>query len=67
MNEATRALAQDPTFYKASGTTVAAGTTAMAQINEYLTFIAIIISIIAGGIAIYKFISDIRRERRNRK
>lgn len=67
MNEVTRAVAQDPMFYKASGTTVAAGTTAIAQINEYLTFVAIVISIVAGSIAIYKFVNDVRRDRRNKK
>ena len=63
MKTVTETVAQDPTLYKSAATAVGAGGTAIAQINEYLTFVAILISIIAGSIAIYKFIDDIRNNK----
>ena len=57
----------DPVVQKAAATSVASAGASIALVNEYLTFVAIVVSIIAGGIAIYRGVRDIRADRRDGK
>ena len=61
----TNEMARDLTMQKAAGVSVATTGGALATANEWLTLIATIIAIIAGSIAIYRFIVDTNKRRKD--
>lgn len=53
----------DPTLHKAAATSIAGAGVSIATVNEYLTLIALVVSVTAGIIAIYRGWIDLKEKR----